>query len=70
MRNLGKLLNNQLWKDPTTFYTAAPADYYAKFWRERAIDGKAYGFPYDDVGGYSSYISHANPQYLEVAIGF
>jgi len=66
----GKLLNNQLWKDPTTFYTAAPADYYAKFWHERAINGKAYGFPYDDVGGYSSYISHANPQYLEVAIGF
>ena len=29
-----------------------------------------YGFPYDDVGGYSSYISHANPQYLLVAIGW
>ena len=66
----GKLLNNNLWKDSTTFYTAAPADYYAKFWHERAINGKAYGFPYDDVGGYSSYISHSGPQYLEVAIGF
>ncbi|HEX3777945.1 MAG TPA: beta-1,3-glucanase family protein [Polyangiaceae bacterium] len=66
----GKLMNNSLWKDATTFYTAAPADYYARFWHERAINGKAYGFPYDDVGGYSSYISHQNPQYLEVAIGF
>ena len=25
---------------------------------------------YDDVGGYSSYISHANPQYMMVAIGW
>jgi len=59
-----------LWKDSTTFYSAAPADYYARFWHERGRNGKAYGFPYDDVGGYSSYISHKNPQYLLVAIGW
>jgi hypothetical protein len=66
----GKLLDKELWKDSGTFYTAAPSDYYAKFWHEHAINGKAYGFPYDDVGGYSSYISHDHPQYLEVAIGW
>jgi hypothetical protein len=66
----GKLMNKSLWSDSTTFYTQAPADYYAKFWHEHGINGKAYGFPYDDVGGYSSYISHQNPQYLEVAIGW
>jgi hypothetical protein len=66
----GKLLNKDLWKDASTFYTAAPANYYARFWHEHALDGKAYGFPYDDVGGYSSYVSHANPQYLLVAIGW
>jgi hypothetical protein len=66
----GKLLNQDLWKDPTTFYTAAPADYYAQFWHARALSGKAYGFPYDDVGGYSSYVSHANPQSMVVAIGW
>ena len=66
----GKLMNQSLWSDATTFYTAAPADYYARFWHERALNGKAYGFPYDDVGGYSSYISHSNPQYMLVAIGF
>jgi hypothetical protein len=32
--------------------------------------GKAYGFPYDDVGGYSSYVSHDHPQYMLVAIGW
>jgi hypothetical protein len=66
----GKLLNQKLWATSDTFYAAAPADYYARFWHANALGGKAYGFPYDDVGGYSSYISHANPQYLLVAIGW
>jgi hypothetical protein len=66
----GKLLNKSLWADASTFYTAAPADYYAQFWHAHALGGKAYGFPYDDVGGYSSYISHTNPQYMLVAIGW
>jgi hypothetical protein len=66
----GKLLDKTLWANPNGFYAAAPANYYARFWHERAIDGKAYGFPYDDVGGYSSYISHAGPQSMLVAIGW
>jgi len=66
----GKLLNHVLWDDATTFYKASPADYYAQFWHTRGIDGKAYGFPYDDVGGYSTYVSHKNPQYMMVAIGW
>jgi hypothetical protein len=55
---------------PSNFYQAAPANYYARFWHDNAINGLAYGFPYDDVGGQSSYVSHANPQYLLVAVGF
>lgn len=67
----GTLKNgNTLWQDETTFYPAAPADYYAKFWHAHAQNGKAYGFPYDDVGSWSSYISHKNPQYMLVAIGW
>jgi Beta-1,3-glucanase len=66
----GKLLDNTLWANSDTFYQSAPANYYARFWHTRAINGKAYGFPYDDVGGYSSYISHKNPQYMLVAIGW
>jgi hypothetical protein len=66
----GKLLDTTLWAISTTFYLAAPADYYAQFWHTHGLNGKAYGFPYDDVGGYSSYVSHANPQYALVAIGW
>jgi hypothetical protein len=66
----GKLIKKDLWADSTTFYTGAPADYYAKFWHDHALDGKAYGFPYDDVGGYSSFVSHENPEYLLIAVGW
>jgi hypothetical protein len=66
----GKLLAKNLWKDSSSFYRTAPANYYARFWHANALGGRAYGFPYDDVGSHSSYISHANPQSLLVAIGW
>jgi hypothetical protein len=66
----GTLVNRQLWDDASTFYPQAPANYYARFWHDHSLRGKAYGFPYDDVGGYSTYISHTDPQYLLVAIGW
>jgi hypothetical protein len=56
--------------DPSNFYLAAPANYYAQFWHENAINGKQYGFPYDDDAGQSSDISVANPQYMVVAVGW
>ncbi|MBB5895155.1 beta-1,3-glucanase family protein [Kutzneria kofuensis] len=57
-------------QDPTQFYKAAPANYYAKFWHDHGINKLAYGFPYDDVAGQSSFVSHGNPQWLEVAVGW
>ena len=56
--------------DPTQFYQAAPANYYAQFWHANAINGKAYGFPYDDDAGQSSDISATSPQYMVVAVGW
>lgn len=66
----GTLAIDGFWDDPSEFYTAAPANYYAKFWHDHGFDGKAYGFPYDDVGSYSTYISHDDPEYMLVAIGW
>ncbi|GAA2086516.1 hypothetical protein GCM10009759_07280 [Kitasatospora saccharophila] len=68
-RHVATLPQSQ-WSDPTKYYAAGPANYYAKFWHDRAIDGLAYGFPYDDYAGQSSYVSHENPQWLEVAVGY
>ena len=58
------------WSTPSQYYLAAPANYYAKFWHDNAINDLAYGFPYDDFAGQSSFISHGNPQWLEVAVGW
>jgi hypothetical protein len=56
--------------NPANFYAAGPANYYAQFWHQNAINGLQYGFPYDDFAGQSSDISVTNPQYLVVAIGW
>ena len=56
--------------NPANFYLAAPANYYAEFWHQNAINGKQYGFPYDDDDGQSSDISVTNPQYMVVAVGW
>ena len=56
--------------NPANFYKAGPANYYAQFWHKNAINGKQYGFPYDDDAGQSSDLSVANPQYMIVAVGW
>jgi hypothetical protein len=68
----GKLVNSAFWSTITSsdFYSEAPANFYAKYWHTHGIAGLAYGFPYDDVGGYSSDISCNSPQWLAVAIGW
>ncbi len=58
------------WSTPSLYYQAAPANYYARFWHDHAINHLAYGFPYDDYAGQSSFVSHGNPQWLEVAVGW
>ncbi|WP_103349506.1 beta-1,3-glucanase family protein [Amycolatopsis sp. CA-128772] len=58
------------WQDPARYYQAAPANYYAKFWHDHGINHLAYGFPYDDVAGQSSFVSHGDPQWLVVAVGW
>jgi hypothetical protein len=55
---------------PANFYQAGPANYYAQFWHQNAINGLQDGFPYDDYAGQSSDISVTNPQYLVVAVGW
>ncbi len=68
-RHVATLPQSQ-WSDPTRYYQAAPANYYARFWHDHAINRLAYGFPYDDYAGQSSFISHGSPQYLLVAVGW
>ncbi|MFD0686214.1 beta-1,3-glucanase family protein [Actinomadura fibrosa] len=68
-RHVATLPRSQ-WSDPSQYYKAAPANYYAKFWHDHAINRLAYGFPYDDYAGQSSFVSHGDPQWLLVAVGW
>ena len=49
-------------QNPARFYQASPANWYAKFWHDRAINRLAYGFPYDDYANQSSFVSRGDPQ--------
>ncbi|WP_328539144.1 glycoside hydrolase family 64 protein [Streptomyces sp. NBC_00344] len=68
-RHVAQLPQDQ-WSTPSLYYQAAPANYYAKYWHDHGINHLAYGFPYDDYAGQSSFISHGDPQWLEVAVGW
>jgi len=68
-RHVAHLPQSQ-WGTPALYYQAAPANYYSRFWHDRAINRLSYGFPYDDVANQSSFVSHGNPQYLLVAVGW
>ena len=57
-------------QNPARFYQASPANWYAKFWHDVSIGGLAYGFPYDDYANQSSFVSHGDPQWLIVAVGW
>jgi hypothetical protein len=59
-----------LWDSYWTQCPTGLANCDATFWHDHGLLERAYGFPYDDVGGWSSYISHGTPQWMIVAIGF
>ncbi len=56
------------WRDAAGYYASVPANAYARFWHQRGLGGKAYGFPYDDVNDQATLIHVAEP--VELAMGF
>ena len=59
-----------LWKNASAFYQQAPANYYSRFWHVHGVNGKAYGFAYDDVSDQSSTLIESQPEHLELGIGW
>jgi hypothetical protein len=62
--------NPALWASSSNFYGSSPTNYYARFWHAHSINGLAYGFSYDDVNGYSTLLSTANPTVATITIGW
>ncbi|MBP6457389.1 MAG: chitobiase/beta-hexosaminidase C-terminal domain-containing protein [Pseudoxanthomonas sp.] len=59
------------WYRPAAFYPAGQrANWYAKFWHDHSIDQLAYGFAYDDVGGFSPSLHTRAPTTVTYTIGW
>ncbi|GAA4709170.1 hypothetical protein Prum_095100 [Phytohabitans rumicis] len=47
--------------DPGTFYRTPISNHYARVLHENTVDGKAYGFAFDDVVSFASYVEDHTP---------
>lgn len=54
--------------DPAAFYQEALTNHYAKAMHAATEDGKAYGFAFDDVGGFASYIEDPAPKEITLTL--
>ncbi len=63
-------LDGEKWHNSAFFYPEGEAaNYFTKFWHDHALNGLAYGFSYDDVGGYSPSIYTWSPVAVTYTIG-
>jgi hypothetical protein len=76
-KNIGASLNRtimlnskkQPWCQTPHFYKNPQTNIYSKILHEYALEGKFYGFAYDDLCGYSNYVAVDNATQLKLAIG-
>jgi hypothetical protein len=54
--------------DPAQFYRGAVANHYSRVMHANSVDGKAYGFAFDDVVDFASFIQDAAPKELTVTL--
>jgi hypothetical protein len=55
--------------DPATFYADPVTNHYAKALHAATADAKAYGFAFDDVAGFASYIQDPKPTAMRLTVG-
>ena len=54
--------------DPAQFYTDPTTNHYSRIIHQNTVDGKNYGFPFDDVEGFSSFIQDLAPNGMTVTL--
>ena len=60
--------DSQPTSNPAMFYPQSSSNQYAKVMHANEVDGKAYGFPYDDVAGFSPSIDDATASSASVTV--
>lgn len=54
--------------DASKFYQATPTNQYSRFIHANMIDGKAYGFAFDDVGNFESLVHDGAPKQASITL--
>jgi hypothetical protein len=54
--------------DPAAYYQETISNHYSRVIHQNTVDGKAYGFPFDDVGDFASYIQDNAPSALTLTL--
>jgi len=54
--------------DASKYYQTLPYNFYAKFWHEHTVNGKAYGFCYDDFNQQDTLIHYQNSTKLVITL--
>lgn len=54
--------------DPATFYRTAITNHYARTMHANTLDGRAYGFAFDDVAGRASYVQDSAPKEITLTL--
>ncbi|MCU1687003.1 MAG: glycosyl hydrolase [Amycolatopsis sp.] len=54
--------------DPSAFYQETISNHYSQVIHQNMVDGKAYGFPFDDVGNFASYIQDNAPTAMTLTL--
>lgn len=62
--------NSADWNTSADFYNSGPTNYYSAFWHTHSINQLTYGFPYDDVSGFSSSLIGTNPTVATITVGW
>ncbi len=55
--------------NPAQFYVNSIANHYARVLHENHTDGKAYGFAFDDVANFASYVQDGSPTAVTLTLG-
>jgi hypothetical protein len=54
--------------DPSLYYQQPVSNHYSRVIHANMVDGKAYGFPFDDVGNFASYIQDNAPTAMTLTL--
>jgi hypothetical protein len=63
------MFDHQPTTDPTTFYQQSASDLFSKVMHDNSLNGKAYGFAYDDVAAFAPTIDQPDPASAGMTIG-